>query len=140
MDNDELARCCFRGTAVRVTRYNLASCATDTQEYSCEEIENELHHYLRRNRVSLCRDMMKVVVGLRNGAVWIWTTDTDETKYVGEHQELDLACVNISDDGRVIASSSWDETVRLSDASGGDHVGQVLVGHVRRCDVRCVES
>ncbi|CCO32470.1 hypothetical protein BN14_06530 [Rhizoctonia solani AG-1 IB] len=79
---------------------------------------------------SLFPDASKAAVGYSNGSLGIWDMQTGNP--IGEilvgHQDS-VTCAAVSSDGDLVASGSYDTTVRVHSMSGSLKSYQVLAGH-----------
>ncbi|KZV95430.1 WD40 repeat-like protein [Exidia glandulosa HHB12029] len=74
-------------------------------------------------------DCDRIAVGLIGGTVDIFSTSSDATIRRLNGHEDHVMQVAISPDGRLLASCSYDRTIRLWDAETGNAVGEPMLGH-----------
>lgn len=78
----------------------------------------------------------RVAAGLRNGEIWVWARDLSAGAPASGELALELVLIGhrervsglaFSDDGRRLASGSWDETLRIWDVSSAALSPDVLI-------------
>lgn len=135
LDAEGFVCCWVGGTAVGTTYYTFASGISESRQQECN-VASEMLNYPYQNCVCISEDSKTMVIGLSDGSVWIWDTESCETKRTKEHHNDSTMCVDVSKDGKLIASGSLDGTVRIWEASSGESSGWAFIGH--QDGVECV--